>query len=556
MNILFVTPGYPKRGEPTTGFPNYLYRAALSLIQLGHKPIILTAGDWDGHRVEHGIDIWTVGVPAYYNFKSQAFTYAFDVLRTSGALNCRIRQLLQKIHIDIIQFTSLYGTALLYREKVPAVLRLSSYAKTAFSSYQTHSPAVVKTMTFLEILSSSRCNAIFAPCKNNAVAFGRDCRRNVKVIETPFINDVQEYDSQFYDSNLNGKKYVLFFGSLYAEKGILVIAEILEKFLEMNPDYYFVFIGSTESIKGESAARILQNKAGNYGERIIISNALGHQQLYPVIQKADFVVLPSLMENLSNACIEAMYFERIVIGTDGASFEQLITHGKNGFLCRIGDSQDLLDKMQMAVLTDDDRKKKMGKLARKRIDQLKPEYAVQRLISLYQYVIANRDNRRSSYMNKGTISVLSMLTGAVAGAWTVGKMERGMRKKAELSSGKFSALFHVMNQWVKVKQDGKNLSSYFVQKGYRKIAVYGMSYVGEALLQELQGSEIEVVYGIDRRACSTKTGIAIVSPEESLDSVDAVVVTAVSFYDEIAEKLRDKMNCPILSIEDVLFEVS
>ncbi|MDE7322314.1 MAG: glycosyltransferase family 4 protein [Lachnospiraceae bacterium] len=244
-------------------------------------------------------------------------------------------------------------------------------------------------MAFFEVLSSYRCNAVFSPCKNNAIAFGRDCRRNVKVIETPFINDVQEYDSQFYDSCLKGKKYVLFFGSLYAEKGILVIAEILEKFLGNNPDYYFVFIGNAGSIKGESATKILQNKAGKYSDRIIISNALGHKQLYPVIDKADFVVLPSLMENLSNACIEAMYFERIVIGTDGASFEQLITHGKNGFLCRIGDSQDLLEKMQMAVLTGEDQKKEMGILARKRIDKLKPEYAVRRLTKLYKYVITN-----------------------------------------------------------------------------------------------------------------------------------------------------------------------
>lgn len=158
-------------------------------------------------------------------------------------------------------------------------------------------------------------------------------------------------------------------------------------------------------------------------------------------------------------------------------------------------------------------------------------------------------------MKKGSISVLSMLMGAVAGAWAVGKMERGMRRKAELASEKFSELFHVMNQWVRVKQDGKNLSSYFAQKGFRRIAVYGMSYVGEALLQELQGTEVEVVYAIDRRACSGKMGIAVVSPEESLDNVDAVVVTAVRFYDEIAEILKDKMNCPILSIEDVLFEV-
>lgn len=394
MNILFVTPGYPRRGEPTTGFPNYLYRVSLALIKLGHKPVILSVGEWDGHRVEQGIEIWTVKVPIYHNCKSQTIQYALSALKTGCVLNRKIKELLSKSHIDIIQFTSLYGIALLYHEKVPAVLRLSSYAKTAFSSYQTHSPEVVKTMAFFEILSSYRCNAVFSPCKNNAIAFGNDCHRNVAVIETPFVNDAQEYDRQFYDNYLAGKKYALFFGSIYAEKGILVIAEVLETFLQNNPDYYFVFIGNADIINGERSTKLLPKKAGKYADRVIISNALEHKQLYPVIQNADFVVLPSLMENLSNACIEAMYFERVVIGTDGASFEQLIMHGVSGLLCQIGDSHDLLEKMQMAVLMGENEKKEMGRLAKKRINKLKPEYAVRNLIRLYEYVISNRKHKK------------------------------------------------------------------------------------------------------------------------------------------------------------------
>lgn len=388
MNILFVSTDYPKRGEPTTGFPNYLYRVSLSLIQLGHKAIILAPGGWNSHRIEQGIEIFTVRVPIYLRCSSQTLNYVLSALRTSYVLNQKVKELIKKNHIEIIQFTSLYGIALFYHGDVPAVLRLSSYAKTAFASYQTYPPVMVKTMAFLEIASSYRCNAIFSPCRKNAVEFGRDCHREVKVIETPFINDVQEYDSCFYDNYLKGKKYILFFGSLYAEKGIMVIAEILEKFLESYPDYYFAFIGTMSSINGKNPARILREKAGKHVDKIMIANALGHKQLYPVIYHADFVVLPSLMENLSNACIEAMYFKRVVIGTDGASFEQLITHGKNGLLCRIGDSADLLEKMQTAAAMGKREKEKMGKLARKRIDKLKPEYAVQKLIRVYEHVIA------------------------------------------------------------------------------------------------------------------------------------------------------------------------
>ena len=71
-------------------------------------------------------------------------------------------------------------------------------------------------------------------------------------------------------------------------------------------------------------------------------------------------------------------------------------------------------------------------------------------------------------MKKGAISVFSAIVGALACAGAVGKAERDKRKKAEKLSGKFLAMFHMMNQWVKVKQEGKNLSSYFEKNNYRK----------------------------------------------------------------------------------------
>ena len=43
--------------------------------------------------------------------------------------------------------------------------------------------------------------------------------------------------------------------------------------------------------------------------------------------------------------------------------------------------------------------------------------------------------------------------------------------------------------------------------------------------------------------------------EDDLAVVDSVVVTAITFFDEIEEQLLQKMDCPILSLEDILYEV-
>lgn len=112
-----------------------------------------------------------------------------------------------------------------------------------------------------------------------------------------------------------------------------------------------------------------------------------------------------------------------------------------------------------------------------------------------------------------------------------------------------------MNQWVQVKQEGKNLASYFETNSYKKIAIYGMSYAGETLLNELKGAIVQVAYGIDNNTEAIYSGIDILSMEDTLPSVDAVVVTAITYFDEIAEKLQEKMDCPVISLEDILYEV-
>lgn len=158
-------------------------------------------------------------------------------------------------------------------------------------------------------------------------------------------------------------------------------------------------------------------------------------------------------------------------------------------------------------------------------------------------------------MKKGIVSALSAVTGAVVSAAVVGKNMVEKVEKASKMSDKHLALFQMMNQWVRIKQEGKNLSEYFIKNNYKKIAIYGMSYAGETLVEELKSTKTEVVYGIDRNAESIYSDVDIVSLEDDLAEVDVVVVTAITFFDEIEERISKKMNCPILSLEDILYEV-
>ncbi len=122
-------------------------------------------------------------------------------------------------------------------------------------------------------------------------------------------------------------------------------------------------------------------------------------------------------------------------------------------------------------------------------------------------------------------------------------------------SNKHLEMFLMMNQWVKIIQKGKKIENYFKIRGYRRIAVYGLGYVGETLIEALKGTEIEVSYGIDKKIHKDILNINVLSVEDSLKEIDAVVVTAITFYEDIKFELCSKIDCPILSLEDILYEI-
>lgn len=386
MTILFATTDYVKKGQPTTGLPAYLYRVSQALISMGHTPVILLTGREDSYKRKDGVEIYTISPPEK-DFKEPCMNYLYRSFTRAWLVNKKIKEIVKKRTIDIIQFTSLNGLAMFYSGKVPAVLRLSSYTKTYYQTYATFDKKLVNVMSFVERISAKRCNALFAPCQITADAFGADCHRKTYVIETPFVNDVKKYDNSLYEKELKDKKYFLFFGSLYTEKGILVIGEILEELLDKYPEHYFVFAGRKMSINGKNAADIIKRCGGKHKNRVIVYDAMPHERLYPIIKNAELVTLPSLMDNFPNSCIEAMYFSKIVIGTDGASFEQLITDGKNGFLCKPGDAGSLMKKIDYAMSMSVEEKRRIQENARKRIALLKPETAVKELVAFYNKVI-------------------------------------------------------------------------------------------------------------------------------------------------------------------------
>lgn len=158
-------------------------------------------------------------------------------------------------------------------------------------------------------------------------------------------------------------------------------------------------------------------------------------------------------------------------------------------------------------------------------------------------------------MNKKVMSVFGVIAGAAAGAGAV-TYKKIKRQDSDFKViKKNDAILKMFNQWLILKQEGKAIDKYFIDNGFHRIAVYGMSYAGERLLDDLKGTEVEVAYGIDQNADRIFSETEVVTLEDTLQPVDAIIVTAIYYFDEIEEKLSELVDCPIISLEDVIYEM-
>lgn len=159
-------------------------------------------------------------------------------------------------------------------------------------------------------------------------------------------------------------------------------------------------------------------------------------------------------------------------------------------------------------------------------------------------------------MKKGIVAGMSLLIGGTIGAGIVGALNGNIIDKKEGKIDKFKSYYNMLNQWLILKQEGKTLEDYFVNHNIYSIAIYGMGEMGNRLYDELKNSEkVKVKYAIDKEAGSTYAEIDVKELEDDLEKVDAIVVTAIFAFGDISEEVNEVVDYPIISLEDIVFEV-
>ncbi|GFI51646.1 hypothetical protein IMSAGC020_02861 [Lachnospiraceae bacterium] len=127
-------------------------------------------------------------------------------------------------------------------------------------------------------------------------------------------------------------------------------------------------------------------------------------------------------------------------------------------------------------------------------------------------------------------------------------------------ANRYFKMVKVYDYWMYLNIRNKRVDHYLRDRNYKKIAIYGMNYFGNRLYDALYRSSIEVVFGIDIGADGIEHDIPIYRMDslelaKKLTYIDAVVVTAISSYQNILNDLKKLCDKPIMSIEDIFLEM-
>ena len=162
-------------------------------------------------------------------------------------------------------------------------------------------------------------------------------------------------------------------------------------------------------------------------------------------------------------------------------------------------------------------------------------------------------------MKNGGKTIISTLMGAAAGAIAAGAASKTTSSKIISAKSetlkKVHVLYNVFDRWLQIRQEGRTLAEYFMKHNYKTVAIYGMKELGERLIDELKDSDITVDYAIDKSADEIYADVDIVTPDDELEPVDVIVVTAIYYFDEIADMLSEKVDYPVVSLEDIVYEL-
>jgi len=392
VHIGFLSTEFPSPKRPGGGLANYLANVTTALHKQGHRSTVFLlcseAEEGEGEETQT-----TVRLRKIRRFTFPALLRklpGFVVLEywfNSRRLAKEVLYLHQKDHIDLVQSPNIeaLGLALSVSEQIPVICRCSCYSP-LFRDAWGEAPSLHYALSdWLEHRLYLKATNVFTPSTFMATHLASAVGRNVEVIRSPCFPPVLDLDYSLFESQLCAKHYLLYVGTLNRVKGSDVFTDAIPRLAEQNPNLHFVLIGRDDHYPGrKSAIDYLREKTAEYSHRVHCFSELTKRELYPIIQHARALVIPSRVDNYPNVCLEALAMRVPVIAARGASLEEMLVEDETGIFFENGNPSALAEAAESFLSLSSAIRSDWQENARQHLERLKKRNAISLHLDLYK----------------------------------------------------------------------------------------------------------------------------------------------------------------------------
>jgi glycosyltransferase involved in cell wall biosynthesis len=120
---------------------------------------------------------------------------------------------------------------------------------------------------------------------------------------------------------------------------------------------------------------------------------LGHSETAALLQQTDILTLPSFVESLPMAVIEAFAYGIAVVATPVGAVPEVVAHERNGLLVPVGDAEALANALER-LLEDGALRRRLGDAARRdHAERYEINTYIKRLVSIWRKAAQEPETR-------------------------------------------------------------------------------------------------------------------------------------------------------------------
>lgn len=177
-------------------------------------------------------------------------------------------------------------------------------------------------------------------------------RDKIKVIKNAVnVTLIDRLKSNNIIVNTQNRKNFGYIGTLTPHEGIDFLIEAFKKVHSAYPETKLLIYGS--GIESSSIKKLASEVKG-----VTFFGSIDPNEVNQAFSSIDIIVNPRYKNKLTDSVtplkpLEAMAYEKLVIGSDVGGIKELISHNENGFLFKAGDKKSLVETMINVVKLGD-----------------------------------------------------------------------------------------------------------------------------------------------------------------------------------------------------------